>query len=532
MKLHRLTILFFLAALFFYTFGNHLLPVTDPVESNYALTAKEMVQSGNWLSPQIYHQFWYDKPIMIYWLIALSYKVLGISDFAARLPSALFGALTVGLMYQEMRTITGRRILSIWSSIILGSSLAFWVIAHGIITDMVLIFATMGTMAYAYRGLMDKKPWLVALAYAYAGIAVLTKGPVGLVLPGLLLILFAASQRSLDMLKRLFPWQGILAFCLVGLPWYIFMYVAHGQAFIDGFLGFNNMVRATVSEHPADNVWWYYLAVFLGASLPWTGVVIYEMVKGRSRQPDYLYLMIWGWGTILFYSLMATKYPTYTLISLLPFSILGAMGAVRVMDPGQSRARWLALILPTLILWGALFAGSFFVKWGFWYLLYVLVAAGFIMLISLQWQHKFFLMPAAITVITMLISVVVIHEGLTPLIRQRSSVDILPAVESYEGDQIYYLGGYDTSLVYYTGREVWRVEEKNNYSDEKRSSVWNRKYTMPEIDVETVSRKITAGEKVLLLVDKKTVDSFQAGPLAPMMREVYHDRNTTIYETK
>ena len=72
MKLHRLTYVVFLVFLGVYLLGNHLLPVTDPVESNYALTAKEMVLSGDWLSPQIYGHYWYDKPIMIYWLLSLS----------------------------------------------------------------------------------------------------------------------------------------------------------------------------------------------------------------------------------------------------------------------------------------------------------------------------------------------------------------------------------------------------------------------------------------------------------------------------
>ena len=71
MKLSRLTPVMFIVWLVFYMFGNNMLPITDPVESNYALTAKEMVLSGDWLSPQIYGTYWYDKPIMIYWLIAL-----------------------------------------------------------------------------------------------------------------------------------------------------------------------------------------------------------------------------------------------------------------------------------------------------------------------------------------------------------------------------------------------------------------------------------------------------------------------------
>ncbi|WP_288190973.1 glycosyltransferase family 39 protein [uncultured Veillonella sp.] len=148
MKIHRLSIVFFIVTLVMYVAGNVSLPITDPVESAYALTAKEMVISGDWLSPQIFHQYWYDKPALIYWLIALSYKLFGISDFAARLPSGLLGALSVAWMYQLVRSISGRRLLAIWSAIVLGTSLEFWILAHGIVTDMALLLASVGTFGY------------------------------------------------------------------------------------------------------------------------------------------------------------------------------------------------------------------------------------------------------------------------------------------------------------------------------------------------------------------------------------------------
>ena len=85
----------FLLALITLCAFNWNLPVTDPVESNYALTAKEMVLAGNWISPQIYGHYWFDKPIFAYWLLEISYKLFGFGDFASRLPGAVMGAATV-----------------------------------------------------------------------------------------------------------------------------------------------------------------------------------------------------------------------------------------------------------------------------------------------------------------------------------------------------------------------------------------------------------------------------------------------------
>ena len=101
------------------------------------------------------------------------------------------------------------------------------------------------------------------------------------------------------MVKAIFDWRGILAFCAVCFPWYAYMYSVHGQDFIDGFLGLHNVTRATQSEHPEDNVWWYYLAIFLGASMPWTGAVIYGIIDGlKQRHTGFIYNMTWGVGIV------------------------------------------------------------------------------------------------------------------------------------------------------------------------------------------------------------------------------------------
>ena len=92
-----LTLLFI--SLFLYLIGNQLLPVTDTAESNYALTAKEMVLSNDWISPQIYGHYWYDKPIFYYWELALSYTLFGFNEMASRLPAALLGSASVLFTY-------------------------------------------------------------------------------------------------------------------------------------------------------------------------------------------------------------------------------------------------------------------------------------------------------------------------------------------------------------------------------------------------------------------------------------------------
>ena len=498
MRLHKTTIVLFIIALLFFMVGNPWLPITDPVESNYALTAKEMVVTGDWLSPQIYGQYWYDKPIMVYWLLALSFKVFGFADWAARMPSGIMGAASIALLYQMMRTDTKRRIISLSAAAIMGTSLLFWPVAHGIVTDMILLFTT----------------------------GVLTKGPVALVLPGLLLLVFVAYMRSWTMLKRLLSWQGLMAFVVVAGPWYLYMYLTHGMDFLNGFLGLNNITRATQSEHPENNVWWYYIALTLGAMMPWTGVFIYGLYKSvKVRTPACVYCLIMGLGTVVFYSCMATKYPTYTFISIIPFSVIAAVGLVQAFKPGSSKHLEWWLILPTLLLWLTYGVGTRFLHWGFWYLLYIFIALFGLGLIHYHLRRNRYIIPVLVAVGTMVISSIVITEGLVPLVHQRSSTGLLEAVEG-TNRHLYYYNAYATSLDYYTGKSLVKIKGP---ADSKRSEAWEGKYKMAQIDQADLAPKLAAGESVMIFVPKTEETNFAQSPLAPYVKVQEVLDRTTIY---
>ena len=534
MKISRLTFVLFVFWLAFFMVANNVLPVTDPVESNYALTAKEMVLSGDWLSPQIYGTYWYDKPIMIYWLIALAFKVFGFADWVVRLPSAVFGALSVATMFQAMRSLSGRWLVGIVGSSILGTSLMFWAVAHGVITDMVLLYTSLMVMIFAYNGLNNDSSKSMVIAYIFSALGVLTKGPVALVLPGLILLVYVALYRSKQMLLRLFDWKGILAFLIVALPWYLYMYSTHGQDFVNGFLGLHNVTRATQSEHPEDNVWWYYIAIFLGASLPWTGAVIYGIITGfKLRHKGYVYSLCWGIGTVLFYSLMATKYPLYTFISLVPFSALATLGVLKALRPGRSRFVPWVIIGPTLLLWIAYVVASFFAPWGYYGLLYVFAGVSVLGLLWFWWSKQRYRLICVVVVGTMLISSVVVVEGLVPLIKQRSSVNILPVVEKYNGD-VYYYNGYSTSVVYYTGHKVIRIKGDSSRWDDKdklklRSAEWDKKYLMEQVSEEDFVKCVAEGKQLMLVVPKGETKHFRESAIAPYVGEYSETGTAEIY---
>ena len=305
-------------------FCNGSLLVTDSVESNYALTAKEMVLSGDWLSPQIYGHYWYDKPIMFYWLTALGFKLFGFTEFGARFFSAFFGLLGLGLVSYGGYRLYNEKV-GFLSGVLLLSSVEFFLISKSIITDAVLFLFFSATLLFFYLGYSENKPLFWYLMYASAGLAVLTKGPIGVLLPGLIITLFLLWQRDWQVLKRCKLFSGTVLCALVAVPWYAAMYSLHGSDFINTFFGVHNFLRATVSEHPRDNVWYYYLLVNALALFPWSALVPVclwqRWRKGAGFAASEKFLLLWAGVVFIFFQLMATKYITYTYPLLFPMSI-------------------------------------------------------------------------------------------------------------------------------------------------------------------------------------------------------------------
>ena len=189
----RVMALFFFLGLLFFA-GNSLMAVTDPVECNYALTAKEMLESGDYLSPRIFGHYWYDKPAFFYWEIMLGYSIFGMTEFAARFFSAVFALLTAFLAYAFARRLYDER-TGIYAALILGTSLIYFCLAKLIITDMALMFFFSAIMVFFYLGWQTGQRKLYYACYAFAGLAVLTKGPIGILLPGFVTC-FPAERRG------------------------------------------------------------------------------------------------------------------------------------------------------------------------------------------------------------------------------------------------------------------------------------------------------------------------------------------------
>lgn len=476
----------FIASLIFLALASWLFPITDPVESNYALTAKEMVLSGDWMSPQIYGVYWYDKPIMVYWLLSLSYSLLGFNDFASRLPFLLCGALSASLLAYYVKRITHKRAAATWSAVMLVTSLEFWLISHAIITDSLLLLFTIPTLLSAYIGLYEGSTKHMTIAYGVAGLSCLTKGPVGLVLPGLFLLLWCGWMKKSIYWKRLFPWQGILAFLAICLPWYVGMYLIHGGEFLYNFLGIHNVLRATASEHPEDNLWYYYLALFPVSLLPWFGLSLYGIKKEWSERSQFCkFLLLWLAGTLIFYSLMATKYVTYTYISVIPAILFAALRCDDVAE--GKRAACLSLAIPFLLMAAALGIATIKLPDVHWAAFYCIITYSFYRVL-LRWKstkRKLLLITASATAGLYLC---LAFQAFPAYLLTRSSLSMADTLHHLPGTH-YFFRSYPASYTYYSGETAVRLVPDSS-ADMRRDSRWSAKYVMPSISEEELQKKL------------------------------------------
>ncbi len=517
----------FLAALCFNISCNQLLPVTDPVEANYALTAKEMLESGDWLSPQIYGKVWFDKPIMIYWLIAASFKLCGVNDFAARLPSALCGAATAGTVFWFSMCFYRRRYSALMAALVLATSLQVWIISRGIVTDAALMLFFSFSMAAFHRWWTTRRQLWLDLSFAAAALAVLTKGPVGLVLPGLIIIVFSFFSGGWAWLKPKAFLRGMGVFTLIAAPWYLAMYFLHGDTFVSTFLGLHNYVRATVSEHPQDNVWYYYLVMLPVALLPWSGILLrcFGQIR-RQWNGAERFLWLWGGMIIAFYSVMATKYATYAYPALFPAAVLIGNSLAQMSRAELRRCEWLWLTLPLLLqtLVFMFFAGRLENRQP--ELLYAVSCLSLIALCLQQIKGRkelFFPLTAGISA---MLTVVVIYTLIVPLVQSRSAKEIVARAfpPASEAATIVSYGDYSTSAVFYGHKNIYLLDDANGEA----ADAWAGKYTMPKLNAASLEKETDS----YILLKKKKRDSFARESYAAAFVEIGETKEMLLFKRR
>jgi 4-amino-4-deoxy-L-arabinose transferase-like glycosyltransferase len=348
-----------LLLLCFFTFvlGLGSQAITDADEAYYAEASREMVESGDWLTPRFNYENRWEKPVLYYWLTAATFLAIGPSEFAARLWAALSGVGLALLAWGIARHITGRIDVAWLAGAIVATSFGYFAMARAALPDLPLTFCvTLGIWA-AVRAvdIHDSRAalkWWI-LAGAAAGTGFLMKGPVALAVPAVVLLPIAwRERRQLRLDARGMAIAALIA-AAIGLPWFVAMWLEHGDAYLQSFFVGDNLERFTTERFNDARPVWFYLPVLLGGLMPWSVCLVAFGVdalagwkRGRSRLDDTDWrLLLWAIMPILFFTLSIGKQPRYILPVLPPLAVMVARGIAERMgrdrDPVLSVATWI-----------------------------------------------------------------------------------------------------------------------------------------------------------------------------------------------
>ncbi len=302
----------------------------DIDEGNNAEAAREMLERGDWVVPVFNYQLRVDKPALLYWLQILAYQACGVSEFAARLPSALGALATLLVTYELGRRLFGATV-GLLAGLVLASTGLFCASAHFANPDALLNAFTALTFLFFWRGFAHGRRGWFLLAGLSTGLAVLAKGPVALVLPAAVIGLFLLSVRQVGQLwyRRLV--LGLVIFALVALPWYAWVGAETKGQFLRGFLLTHNVGRyRNPMEHHGGQPYYYFLILAAGFA-PWSvflGLAAWYSGKAWKESPvrpsPHGFLWCWIGVYFLFFSFSGTKLPNYILPLYPPVALLTA----------------------------------------------------------------------------------------------------------------------------------------------------------------------------------------------------------------
>ncbi|MCU0868761.1 MAG: glycosyltransferase family 39 protein [Burkholderiales bacterium] len=326
-------------------------PLFDLDEGAFTEATREMLASGDWISTTLNGRPRYDKPVLIYWLQAVSVTAFGQNEFAFRLPSALCAtawATTVFLFVRRVRdTRTG-----LLAALFTATAAGITVIGRGAIADALLnlLLVIACTSAYLYLAERDRR-WLRA-AYVAIGFGLLAKGPVAVLVPLATTFLYCASKRDLRTWGRaVFDGPGIALMTAIAAPWYVAQTLKEGDAFIQGFFMKHNVDRFSAPMHGFDGSVLFYVPWLFVATLPFTAPLLALLRAPRTLWQDDVsrFCLLWFGFVFVFFSLSGTKLPHYVFYGYTGLFVLMALHAHRL------RRAWLAL-LPAALGFAALLA--------------------------------------------------------------------------------------------------------------------------------------------------------------------------------
>jgi 4-amino-4-deoxy-L-arabinose transferase-like glycosyltransferase len=462
--------------------------LAKPDEARYAEISREMVATGDWLTPRLNDLKYFEKPPLQYWATAVAFEIFGLSEGPARLWTALTGFAGILLTYFAGRQLYGRQ-QAFFAAAVLASSLWYAVLGHINTLDMGLtFFLTLGVFSLLlaqreYATATQQRNWML-MAWAGMALAVLSKGLIGIVLPGAALVWYSMLNRDAKIWTRLHIGKGLILFLLITAPWFIAVSRANPE-FAQFFFIHEHFDRFAKNEHAREGPIYYFVPILTIGMVPWLGALFPALLRSWKIERGFeqyrfhpnRFLLIWCAFLFVFFSISKSKLPAY----LLPIFPALALLIGQYLDTISVKKIFWQVLPVSLVAFGLVVAIPFILQslpedkltpltssmhlhYAYWLMaafgvLFIGVAQGLRLLTG---ENK--MMGIAAVSLASLIAWQLAWMGYETQSPQQSTYDIAQKIRPHLKPEtpIYNVNTYDQALPFYLQRTVTLV----NYQDE------------------------------------------------------------------
>jgi len=337
-------------------------PLSVPDEGRYVEIPREMAVTGDWLTPRLNGVKYFEKPPLVYWVEAALIRLFGLSEWSVRLGPALFALFGCIIVYYAGAKLFGQR-AGILSAVVLATSMLYYALSRLVILDMpvsVLLTASLLSFLLGTRepaGLRRRA--LMYGFYAFAGLAVMTKGLIGIVFPAMIIGAWIVVMNEWRVLRQMYLPTGIILFLAVAVPWHVLVSQANPE-FPRFYFIHEHLERYLTKVHSRYKPFWYFIPILLLGFFPWTAFLVQAVRnalprswKDRHQHGHTIFLLLWAGLVFLFFSASSSKLIPYILPVFPPLALLTGryLAAVRMPDERASfRAGAVAVTVMTLLL--------------------------------------------------------------------------------------------------------------------------------------------------------------------------------------
>jgi 4-amino-4-deoxy-L-arabinose transferase-like glycosyltransferase len=471
-------------AVWFYTLGARTLVPSD--EGRYAEMAREMAATGDWITPRLNALKYFEKPPLQTWMNALTFKLFGLGEWQARLWSGLCGLFGIALV-----TYTGRRVFSPWvgatAGLVLASSFWWAGLSHVNVLDMglsgMMTLALCGMLLAQHNpaGIGERRNWMLA-CWAGMALAFLSKGPIGIILPGGVLVLYTLISRDWSIWKRLNLVRGLAIFTLIAAPWFLLVWLKNPEH-PHFFFIHENWERFFSKVHHREGPIYYFVPFLIAGTVPWSGVLAQSIWAGRRDVANgfrpKIMLLIWAVFIFCFFSFSSSKLPHY----ILPIFPALALLIANFLETAKARSWMLAAGFLAAIAAAGLAFVPFLPKisvepnevasyraaqpWVVAACSIMLAGAACVFWWIRQKRADLPTLAAIALAVSGFLGGQLLMLGTEPYGRYRSGLLLVPAIEAEltPATALYTVGMYEQSLPFYLRRTMITVGETNDELD-------------------------------------------------------------------